>query len=152
MVDAHEVAGRFLTGGALYADRVEIVSARGRLIDTLPMDDVIALMDSLRSYEELEDAAHTLVAFARYALRYVPSDNTNEYENLLEGIEAMRVALLAVQRHPSYVYDRAFGDDRVCTCGHPYYRHFDTYERMAHVGCKYCACYAFQEATNERGA
>ena len=37
-------------------------------------------------------------------------------------------------------YDKAFGDDRVCKCGHPYYRHFDTYEGMRPVGCKYCDC------------
>jgi hypothetical protein len=35
-------------------------------------------------------------------------------------------------------YDPAFGDDRLCECGHSYYRHFDTYEDMAPVGCKYC--------------
>jgi hypothetical protein len=35
-------------------------------------------------------------------------------------------------------YDPNFGDDRLCTCGHPYYRHFDTYEDMYPVGCKYC--------------
>lgn len=41
-----------------------------------------------------------------------------------------------------YTMDRAykpeFGDNRVCVCGHPYYRHFDTYEEMYPVGCKYC--------------
>lgn len=35
-------------------------------------------------------------------------------------------------------YDPDFGDDRLCQCGHPYYRHFDTYDDMADVGCKYC--------------
>ena len=33
-----------------------------------------------------------------------------------------------------------FGDDRLCICGHAYYRHFDTYEDMKPVGCKYCPC------------
>ena len=48
-------------------------------------------------------------------------------------------------------YRADYGDDRDCKCGHPYYRHFDTYpqypteeypdgERMAPVGCKYCQC------------
>jgi hypothetical protein len=36
-------------------------------------------------------------------------------------------------------YDPAFGDDRLCTCGHTYYRHFDPYEDMEPVGCKYCS-------------
>ena len=38
------------------------------------------------------------------------------------------------------VYDPNFGDDRPCKCGHPYYRHFDSYENMDPVGCKYCPC------------
>ena len=43
------------------------------------------------------------------------------------------------------VYNPNYGDDRVCTCGHPYYRHFDTYEEMLNIGCKYCPCYHFVE-------
>ena len=35
-------------------------------------------------------------------------------------------------------YDPKFGDEKLCMCGHPYYRHFDTYEEMSPVGCKYC--------------
>jgi len=51
-----------------------------------------------------------------------------------------------------YHYNPAYGDDRVCKCGHPYYRHFDTYEDMAAVGCKYCECFHFEEATPEEVA
>jgi len=36
------------------------------------------------------------------------------------------------------LYDPNFGDDVECECGHAYYRHFDTYEEMEPVGCKYC--------------
>ena len=43
-------------------------------------------------------------------------------------------------------YNPEFGDDRKCQCGHAYYRHFDTYEDMADVGCKYCDCRTFTEA------
>lgn len=39
------------------------------------------------------------------------------------------------------LYDPEFGDERLCDCGHAYYRHFDTYEDMRPVGCKYCQCY-----------
>ena len=42
-------------------------------------------------------------------------------------------------------YNKNYGDDRICKCGHPYYRHFDTYEDMEAVGCKYCECRIFQE-------
>jgi hypothetical protein len=47
-------------------------------------------------------------------------------------------------------YNPKYGDDRICKCGHPYYRHFDTYEDMENVGCKYCHCYEFEEKENDR--
>lgn len=42
-------------------------------------------------------------------------------------------------------YDPNFGDDNICKCGHAYYRHFDTYDDMEPVGCKYCDCITFEE-------
>ena len=49
---------------------------------------------------------------------------------------------------PMYVlqYDRNYGDDKLCKCGHPYYRHFDTYDDMYPCGCKYCECEEFVPA------
>jgi hypothetical protein len=46
-------------------------------------------------------------------------------------------------------YNLNYGDDRTCKCGHAYYRHFDTYEEMEAIGCKYCQCREFVEATPE---
>ena len=46
---------------------------------------------------------------------------------------------------PWPLYDPEHGDDKPCFhCGHPYYRHFDTYEGMSAVGCKYCSCYRYE--------
>lgn len=45
-------------------------------------------------------------------------------------------------------YNPEYGDDRVCVCGHSYYRHFDTYDGMSAIGCKYCECDTFAEAPN----
>lgn len=42
-------------------------------------------------------------------------------------------------------YNPSYGDDRICVCGHSYYRHFDPYEDMDAVGCKYCQCAVFEE-------
>lgn len=42
-------------------------------------------------------------------------------------------------------YNPDYGDDRMCKCGDPYYRHFDTYDDMYPCGCKYCDCYEFVE-------
>jgi hypothetical protein len=46
-------------------------------------------------------------------------------------------------------YDVTFGDDKMCKCGHPYYRHFDTYEKMRAVGCKYCQCRDFEHNSDD---
>jgi len=43
-------------------------------------------------------------------------------------------------------YNPIYGDDRICECGHSYYRHFDSYEDNYPCGCKYCGCYVFVEA------
>jgi hypothetical protein len=45
----------------------------------------------------------------------------------------------------TYLYNPKYGDDRICECGHPYHRHFDSYENMETVGCKYCECHFFKE-------
>lgn len=43
------------------------------------------------------------------------------------------------------IYNPNYGDDRICECGHPYYRHFDSWEDMEPIGCKYCPCGTFVE-------
>ena len=48
------------------------------------------------------------------------------------------------------MYNPKYGDDRLCQCGHPYYRHFDTYADMLPLGCKYCECFVFMEPKNEK--
>jgi hypothetical protein len=52
-------------------------------------------------------------------------------------------------------YNPNYGDKRICKCGHPYDRHFDsqpsvfTRETMTPVGCKYCDCYVFMQKGEE---
>lgn len=46
-------------------------------------------------------------------------------------------------------YDPNFGDNKLCVCGHQYHRHFDSYENMEPVGCKYCGCLEFKEEAVE---
>ena len=47
-------------------------------------------------------------------------------------------------------YNPNYGDDKKCECGHDYYRHFDTYEDMLPVGCKYCECRRFIQNKAEK--
>lgn len=42
-------------------------------------------------------------------------------------------------------YNPKFGDGKKCECGHDYYRHFDSYDDMYPIGCKYCECYTFKQ-------
>lgn len=57
--------------------------------------------------------------------------------------------LVSIQITAKRRYNPHYGDERECMCGHPYYRHFDSYEDNAAVGCKYCGCYTFQEKKEE---
>ena len=67
---------------------------------------------------------------------------------------ARRVCRMLNQANRDHVaaYDPKFGDQRVCRCGHPYARHFDSYEDNAPVGCKYCDCSKFVEKAGKRKA
>lgn len=49
-----------------------------------------------------------------------------------------------IQKSKIPAYDEKYGDSKLCKCGHPYYRHFDTYDGMSPVGCKYCGNYKCQ--------
>lgn len=40
-------------------------------------------------------------------------------------------------------FDPQVGENTLCLCGHTYYRHFDPYDNMAPVGCKYCSHYTY---------
>lgn len=41
-------------------------------------------------------------------------------------------------------YDKKMGDDKICICGHSYFKHFDSFRDMEHIGCKYCPCKNFE--------
>lgn len=44
-----------------------------------------------------------------------------------------------------------FDQSAKCICGHRYERHFDSYDHMANVGCKYCDCREFVGANENSG-
>lgn len=47
---------------------------------------------------------------------------------------------LTIEQH----YNPNYGDEKMCQCGHAYYRHFDFYEDTQLCGCKYCGCFEFK--------
>ena len=68
---------------------------------------------------------------------------------LLENLENINPEKPYIEEKKCQVircYNPDYGDDRVCKCGHTYYRHFDSYDNMENVGCKYCFCGNFEEA------
>lgn len=67
-------------------------------------------------------------------------DDFKTGENVLIDRDGTSVSITKSQ-----AYDPNYGDDEPCKCGHAYCRHFDTYEDMYPVGCKYCySCSVFQ--------
>lgn len=63
-------------------------------------------------------------------------------EKMKPAMQALRKAL---DESVVQTYNPNYGDDRMCKCGHSYYRHFDTYGNMEAIGCKYCTCFEFEE-------
>lgn len=67
-------------------------------------------------------------------------------EWLEKHFEIQRPYMLETLTIQKKKYNASYGDGRICKCGHKYYRHFDTYEHMEPIGCKYCQCSEFVEA------
>ena len=73
-----------------------------------------------------------------------------EHENPVVSNESDKtekpyITNITIEINTNRKYNKNYGDNRECECGHSYYRHFDSYERMEAVGCKYCQCYEFKE-------
>lgn len=64
-------------------------------------------------------------------LHLIEGTESNSY---LEGFEIRKISL----------YNPNYNGNRECECGHDYGRHFDSYEDMDPVGCKYCRCRTFK--------
>ena len=107
------------------------------------LEEVRAEKPARPLFPKMESTEELRLMWRREALRDVRQVLTGER---LQGNEHPNPAYL-VETSEKMVYNPKYGDDRMCICGHPYYRHFDTYEDMYPVGCKYCDCYTFVEAT-----
>lgn len=66
-------------------------------------------------------------------------------ERCLSEIDALNWTGYAQEFKWEYSWDKTRDQNEKCKCGHTYYRHFDSYENMEPVGCKYCPCYRFKE-------
>jgi len=93
------------------------------------------------------DTSRALVSFFEWKRDY--PDSLEAYVDAFKKKEGEPPYLMSQTIETHAAYNPNYGDDRTCKCGHPYYRHFDTYEDMKVVGCKYCECSEFREATWE---
>jgi hypothetical protein len=66
-----------------------------------------------------------------------------EQDKPVDSFDKPYIEVITVKR--KLKYNPKFGNDKICECGHPYHRHFDSYDRMSNIGCKYCECYNFVE-------
>jgi hypothetical protein len=98
---------------------------------------------------DYDDWGHPLIDFAQNAAvrticaKIIQGAKNNETVMLTPTELAQLLPWAKDQLEELLPYDKNFGDDRACRCGHPYYRHFDSYDNMHPVGCKYCACFTF---------
>ena len=91
----------------------------------------------IKEFERLAKLSHAeLVTEARKEKDLSPP--------LLEIIHRLEKIVLIEKASVPPAFDPNFGDQKLCVCGHPYFRHFDTYDDMYPVGCKYCPCQTFE--------
>lgn len=105
----------------------------------------------IRNYNETDDSLAIYDAETPYG-PYVCNTCAQEYDELNHTIEIdeniEKEPYLKTKRMV-YKYNPKYGNNRICFCGHTYERHFDSYEEMCAIGCKYCRCNQFVERTEE---
>lgn len=90
------------------------------------------------------DPGHDMIQYLIYTLENAKLSIPNGaiyFQELIEQVKA--------SDHYIPPYDPEFGDRKLCECGDEYYRHFDSYEDMYPIGCKYCQCLKFKLAEEE---
>jgi hypothetical protein len=81
--------------------------------------------------------------YAQLIVRILENYQSSSIEDLRRISETVEMLESKISRAWNPNHDQK----AVCECGHPYHRHFDGYEDMASVGCKYCECYTFTTRT-----
>ncbi len=68
------------------------------------------------------------------------------YDEAVIERDTLKAQVAALTEAQAPKWSAEHDQDELCACGHRYERHFDTYENMLAVGCKYCECATFQRA------
>lgn len=120
-----------------------------------------------KEHAEFVSRAHDKENFFKYLYDIAIYESYNDYDNkyiankikeytginVLQDIENVQDLentpyLIEVNVEVTRKYNPNYGDNKMCKCGHQYYRHFDSWEDMLAVGCKYCDCWEFVEDNN----
>ncbi|AVD99357.1 hypothetical protein SEA_BILLNYE_185 [Streptomyces phage BillNye] len=73
-------------------------------------------------------------------------DMAMRVRNLFDCLnEDMRAIAADIDKQLKRMWDEGHDQEALCLCGHSYYRHFDSWEGMEPIGCKYCECDTFEE-------
>src|SRR6185369_1161312 len=89
-----------------------------------------AVLAAVDAEEELTGAMPTHM---RAAFLKSPEDSMRATVRATKAGIRQRIAALSTPRQPQE-HDPTRDQEELCQCGHPYYRHFDTYEDMRPVG------------------
>ena len=60
----------------------------------------------------------------------------------MQKLETVKPYLVKVIKKRAW--NPEYPQEEVCACGHAYERHFDSYDKMDPIGCKYCQCFTFR--------
>jgi hypothetical protein len=80
------------------------------------------------------------VDYARLLVRVLESHESSSVRDLRRICDMV----IDIQNKIDRIWNPDHDQNAWCQCGHIYSRHFDGYEDMAAVGCKYCECYTFE--------
>ena len=93
------------------------------------------------------DQAIEAVVKLKQALEKLEQDDDMARATQLTGANSKEPTYIRAKNSNAYTaYNPKYGDERLCVCGHLYERHFDSYDNMENVGCKYCECTEFIDA------
>ena len=87
-----------------------------------------------------------LLKYYKKTLQYyasIPGEVGNKARVALDGPLILMDSPYLITYKAELNYNPAFGDDRICKCGHEYEKHFDPYDNYERTGCKYCECLTF---------
>ena len=110
--------------------------------------DTIANLEDLKKKASPEDS-HAILSQI-WLLQAIPVEAYREMDIMQEGCKWTFNQVENAPYHKEVIvytkhkWNPKYDENAECECGDPYYRHFDTYEKMEAVGCKWCECMEFK--------